>query len=300
VDHGSGGSGAREVLTVNGHASGVTKVRFHPSDAAVLCTAATDKTVRLFDVRNATQRATGRIEVQAGNAPVSVEWSRTSLLAVAERDGSIFVYDTRKLSGAADRGGHRSTPLHTFKIPNKKMSEVCVFSPDGDYLVAEVSADNTGSVQIWPLKDDNYPSTVVAFPAHYPIYSMQFSPTGKILATGGSDACVCVWDADNMSSLYSISRPTKFIRSVAFSHDSKLIATCTEDESIDVADSCNGALVGKVSPGGRRLGVIEEVSWHPKEHLLACARSESSMAGVPATPVALLNCKLTVSVGSNE
>ncbi|GKY93316.1 THO complex subunit 3 [Mayamaea pseudoterrestris] len=295
----AGGAAAREVLVVSGHSAAATKTRFHPIDESVLCTAANDKTVRLWDVRNASQRATGIIDVKHGNSPVSVEWSRQSMqLVVVEQDGSVCVYDARKLS-AGDRGsGKGSQPQHLFRLPKRNVTEMCIFSPDGNYLIAEACSDYVGSLQIWPLQGDkdanNVPTNVTSFPTHGPIYSMQFSPSNTKLATGGADACVSVWDTDSMACLYTIARPTKYVRSVSFSHDSKLLATSANADCIDISDASNGALVGMVTATGTgwKLGVLEEVAWHPKEYVIACARLDAGAAGMSPSPIALVKLEV--------
>ena len=63
----------RELQALTGHTAGVERVRFHPSEANVLCSASSDRSVRLWDIRSAgTSRSGGRIDVGAG--VVSVEW----------------------------------------------------------------------------------------------------------------------------------------------------------------------------------------------------------------------------------
>ena len=286
----AGGAAAREVLVVNGHTAVVTKARFHPSDEHVLATAANDKTIRLWDVRNATQRSTGRIDVQSGSSPFSVEWSpQQSLLVVAERDGSIYVYDSRHLS-SSDRGSGRSSQaLHTFRLPKHQITEACIFSADSSHLVAEVCTDYVGSLKVWPLlSETTFPDSATSFPTHGPIYTMQISPNKRFLATGASDACVSVWDTASMACQYTVSRPTKYISSISFSHDSQLLATYANADTIDIADASNGALVGMVTAAGRRLGVLDEICWHPKEHVLACARQETNVPGMPPAPVVIV------------
>jgi WD40 repeat protein len=229
------------------------------------------------------------------------------------------VYDTRKISATAPtapaaRGrdksnSNNSSALCTFNMA-PWIAETCIFSPDGDHLVAgcTLRGEGTAELRIWPWKTASSTSTtdtvagagqepagMVSYPAHAgPIYSMQFSNDGKQLVTGGSYAIVGLWDcAGSMVCTTTITRRLKFIRSTAFSHDSQLLAIATEEDGIDVADARSGALVGTVNLGHRpRSGGAEQVAWHPKEYVIACARTDTAM-GPPPAPVTV--AKLTIT-----
>ena len=96
----------------------------------------------------------------------------------------------------------------------------------------------------------------------------------------GADAIVGLWDVDNMVCTHTITRCSKFTRSVSFSYDSQLIASSSEEDGVDLAMADTGELVGKVVLG--RRGGADEICFHPKANLLACARCPSGMGGAPA------------------
>ena len=125
-----------------------------------------------------------------------------------------------------------------------------------------------------------------------PIYALRFAPNGRMLATGGADALVGLWDVPSMVCKTTIGRRTKFVRSVAYSHDSKIVACCSEEEGVDLADGETGERLGTVkllpknSGGGTsrdRFGRSDdiafhgsdEIAFHPKGYVLACARGET-------------------------
>lgn len=292
------GSQGREVITVTGHGAPVDRVRFHPSEPSQLCTAAQDRTVRLWDLRGGNLRSAGRIDLISTSrylCPASVEWApKGSLLAVTERDSNtVHIYDTRKLQFSV-KGGRASsaTPLHS--IPLKpSVVESCIFSPSGKYLVAATTLQGEGMGELrifdWE-KEKKSTDNHVVYPAHTgPVYAHTFSRDGTRLATGGSDALVGLWDVATMVCTKTVTRHTKFIRSVAFSHDSKLVASGSEADGIDLADANTADLVGKVGRGG-----ADEVAFHPKAHLLAWARGDfKGSISNPPPPVAVARLSIT-------
>ena len=285
----------RELQALTGHTGSIDRVRFHPTEASVLCTASSDRSARLWDIRSAgTSRSGGKIDVGAGI--VSVEWNsaqRGSVrhLVVCDRDDTVRVYDGRKLS----------KPVSAFVFED--VVHETHFSPSGTHLVAGVKLkeNGMGALRAWKWDDGNDAPKGKAgkvmigndnsdtFVGHAgPLYTLKFSNEGKRLATGGHDALVSLWDVASMTSQAVVARRTKFIRSVSFSHDSRLVATSSEEDGIDVADAVTGERLGLVrlmTDDKARIrermghagvgGGADEIAFHPKAYVLACARGFS-------------------------
>ena len=210
-------------------------------------------------------------------------------LAVAEKDNLLHIYDLRKQlahhensvsSSKLSRNNNNNNrhhypatldkPIITHRLKPDLLSE-CVFSPTGQHLVAATKdTSGMGAVRFWKADDVKKPHTSIV--GHIgPIFCLRFSPCKTRLATGGQDALVGLWDTSDMICTSTISRLSKFIRSVSFSHDSRLLASSSEERYIDIADADTGEKVGHIEA---RHGA-DELAWNPKYYALAYASGDT-------------------------
>ena len=293
--------------------------------------------MQLWDIRSS--RSLARIPLQTYGK--SVEWQtngNSNLLVITERDNSVHVHDVRRLKNQSANvsAGSSNSPNSNANSSQVKMFQFqdivadTHFSPSGTHLISAAKRmnDGMGVIHLYPLEtpsttpienSDNIINgkgkhssetfekiTTVGHTGN--IFAMKFSPDGKKLATGGNDALVGLWNVQSLTCTATISRRTKFIRSVAFSFDSKIVACCSQEKNIDIADASTGELVGELSlaktnerdrdirnsRGGGKAGFgttvgADEIAFHPKAHLIACARGESITGPVPQVTIAKLH-----------
>ncbi|WP_077025160.1 WD40 repeat domain-containing protein [Fuerstiella marisgermanici] len=126
---------------------------------------------------------------------------------------------------------------------------VVAMSDDGTLLVA--AGDETPFV-VWDVASKERVSDRI--PGHRAVPAvMEFSDDGKLLASGDVAGTVNVWDVNSGSIIAKCQhkqppRGTSSVLALAFSPDSKLVASCGQDNVIRVLHSDTGDLV-KTLPG---------------------------------------------------
>lgn len=285
------GSAGKEVLVFNGHSAPVTIARFHPTQENVLVSASTDATVRIWDVRDP-RNSTGKVTDVP--AVLALEWNpiQSNLFLLAKRSGDLTIYDRRKLAGA------KVEPVYSHSCEDR-VPDAAVFEPtlgESVYFGSTERGEGTADIRIWNFDSDEMDCR--RYLAHAgPIYAMAFQHDGRRLVSGGADAIVGIWDVQGSSAATSmcctktISNRTKFIRGIAVSADSELLAVATEEGVIDLARMDSAQEIAQISLGDKsKCAGAEAVAFHPTaKYTLACARvsDHTSHLRSPATIIRL-------------
>ncbi len=221
AQHDPEGSPPREFF----HGGGVSAVAFS-SGGAILASGSHDGTVRLWDLQSADARLA---EFRHGNQPVT---------SVAFND------DGKRLASAGDDGEVKLWSLDpptapaliaTLKGHHGRVWSVA-FSPDG--RLASGGDDQT--VQLWSIEDPSKPMRTL-YGHEFWVGSVAFSPSGKLLAAGGYDRTIRLWDTDKLSTTDEFENDPLVLRghqqsvtSVAFSPDGKLLASGSTDNTVRI------------------------------------------------------------------
>jgi WD40 repeat protein len=97
---------------------------------------------------------------------------------------------------------------------------------------------------------------------------VSWSPDGSRFASGGvePDPSIFVWDATSLAKLATLSGHTAGVYGLAWSPDSKMIATGSWDNSVRIFDAGSGAMVKQLSG---HTDAVEGVAWSPDGATLA-------------------------------
>ncbi len=155
------------------------------------------------------------------------------------------------------------------------------FSPREDSL--SIWGWGTGTPALWDIASGR-PRAVTGTRHRDMIVSQAFSRDGSILATGGSEGTIILWNSESLHPLMEMHGPSTETRSLAFAPDGRTLAAGHDDRCVRLWDVPTGRDLGTFEG---HSGPVNQVRFSPDGLTLAtCAGAggRSELFLWPATP----------------
>ncbi|ERT01273.1 THO complex subunit 3 [Sporothrix schenckii 1099-18] len=257
----------RQSTELKGHTAAIEKVAFNPIKDAELCSLSADGAVKFWDVR--TKTCTNEVRVP-GEASTLV-WAPDGdyLIVGGKEKGSsdshkIFILERTLTAPTAVNTMPARTNDMAFCWSGKR-----VFVATGDGRTRILSFP-----ELEPVLKVNHTvgegeSDEFSLKGHSAeCLSVALSPTGRTLATGGTDAIIALWDTTKWTCQRTITTMAGPVRSLSFSWDGNyVIGGSTEGAELEVTQTESGEHVYTF----KTAQPVPVVAWAPTRFFLAYA-----------------------------
>lgn len=237
----------RELAVLEGHTALVWSVAFSP-DGRTLASASRDRTVILWDFERA--RLTTRLTAHRDEVNAVAFSPVDRVLVTASDDRTLALWDLSQLPE---------------RLPQSGEVGQLDFSPNGALLAVGC---RDGRVALYDVAGPERKFRTPLTGHQGEVLAVAFAPASDVLATGGVDRFVRLWDVQRGELLTPpLDGHKDEIYSLAFSPRNNLLASGARDGQVILWSAASGQLIQRL-PGGR--GGVICVAFDPRGERLAC------------------------------
>ncbi|HIE09351.1 MAG TPA: WD40 repeat domain-containing protein [Armatimonadetes bacterium] len=106
------------------------------------------------------------------------------------------------------------------------------------------------------------------------VFSVSFSPDGRLLASGSEDWTVKIWEVKTKKCIATFEGHEDFVNSVSFSPDGRLLASGSSDWTVKIWEVETGRCIATLK--GHK-GSVHSVSFSPNGRLLASGSGDNTV-----------------------
>ncbi|KAB5580808.1 WD40-repeat-containing domain protein [Coniochaeta sp. 2T2.1] len=252
---------ARFSTELKGHTAAIQKVAFNPVKDAELASVSDDGVVKFWDVR--TKNCVNEIK-GLGDAFTLVWAPDGESLIVGNKSDKLFILSPTQSTPISSHQQSVQTNQIAFCWSGKK-----VFVTTGEGQTRILSYPDLEPVLHfdYDLDPDSGKGKEFKLTGHTSSCSTaELQPTGRYLATGGTDSIIALWDTTDWLCRRTLSKMSGPVRSISFTFDGSFIAGGSDEES--------GVHVWHTETGEhmytfKSAGNSPVVSWAPTRYCLA-------------------------------
>ncbi|HUE71084.1 MAG TPA: protein kinase [Pirellulaceae bacterium] len=117
------------------------------------------------------------------------------------------------------------------------------------------------------------------------VYTVAFSPNGRLLASASLDRTLKVWDAANGKVVWTLHGHASSVNAVAFSPDGRRLASGSDDRTIKVWDIATGQELLTIAVQSGRPGRVFAVAFSPDNRHIASTGDDGLVRIWDGTPI---------------
>ncbi len=200
--------------------------------AQALCVAVAVSTTALFTYGTAIHSGNVNqlqkiVDLPISHGVVKTVWvsSDGATMITGNVDGEILIWDLQTCEHTVFQPQQQELSLYEASVDKTRIANVCAVSPDGVFIAASGGAEGTVVVR------DRAGREVLTFAFGAPVYRMEFSPDGSLLAVGGLRTTIAFVDAATWTMRGELTGSHEYVSNLLFLPDGKTLVAAYERPS---------------------------------------------------------------------